>query len=195
MWEDTVITVGHLASSPVMTDVAQAGPAVYFGPYRNFFNRDVTITIPYDTEIGRCQALKPYIYNHLTKTWDELKAESYGNGLLTFKTQVLGLFRAGISNTTSLCSISGKVSGDIQEGINVEINVYSCGAPQSVATLTTDASGYYSIGNLENGQYGIIPQKDGYSFIPKYLFPQIPQTEIQSYDFTAAEIVSCGSIQ
>ena len=89
-------------------------------------------------------------------------------------------------------TIYGTISGVAQEGINVEVNVYSCGAPQSVVTLTTDASGYYSIGNLENGQYGIVPQKEGYSFTPKYLFLQIPQTEIQSYDFTATEIVSCG---
>jgi hypothetical protein len=37
-----------------------------------------------------------YIYNHVTSDWDEIKAEKAENGLVTFKTQVLGLFRAGV---------------------------------------------------------------------------------------------------
>ncbi len=98
MWEDTVIKIGSLMFSPAMDNNTALGPAVYFGPYRNFFNCDATITIPYDTEDAAGELISPYVYNHLTKSWDELSADSYANGLLNFKTQCLGLFRAGRSS-------------------------------------------------------------------------------------------------
>lgn len=185
LWEDTVITVGHLALPPSMTDVTAAGPAVYFGPYRNFFNRDVTITIPYDVETAQCQVVKPYIYNHLTRAWDELKAESYGNGSLTFKTQVLGLFRTGISNLTSLSSISGKVFGDIQEGVTVEVYTLSCGGDILVGEFETDSAGNYSSSDLEAGRYLLVATASGYNFVPVAEWVDIPQTESQCYDFTS----------
>jgi hypothetical protein len=94
----------------------------------------------------------------------------------------------GIPDASDADTIYGTISGDVQGGISVDIYVYSCGAPQSVATLKTGLDGYYAIGNNENGLYGIVPQRDGYNFTPKYLFPQIPQTEIQSYDFTATKL-------
>ena len=47
LWEDTVITIGHQLNPPPMNHALPMGPAVHFGPYRNFFNRDVTITLPY----------------------------------------------------------------------------------------------------------------------------------------------------
>lgn len=100
MWEDTVINIGHQLNPPVMQGIHPAGPAVHFGPYRTFFNRDVSISIPYDRAVAIGKEIKPYIYNDLTDSWDELESESIKNGLLTFKTQVLGLFQAG---GTSLC--------------------------------------------------------------------------------------------
>ena len=96
MWEDTVINIGQQLNPPAMKSARSAGPAVHFGPYRNFFNRDVTITIPYRNMLAGGKEVNVYIYNHVTRDWDEIKAEKAENGLVTFKTQVLGLFRAGV---------------------------------------------------------------------------------------------------
>jgi hypothetical protein len=60
----------------------------------------VTITIPYDhTQVGT-ETVRAYIYNHQTEDWDSITPETVdpGNDLVTFKTQVLGLFRAGIGD-------------------------------------------------------------------------------------------------
>lgn len=96
LWEDTEIIIGHQASPPQMAAADPRGPAVHFGPYRTFFNRDVTITIPYEGTItgGKNQAAV-YIYNHATEDWDPIEIESLDtlNRLVTFKTQVLGLFQ------------------------------------------------------------------------------------------------------
>jgi hypothetical protein len=96
LWEDTIINIGIHKNAPPMKDVIQAGPAVYFGPYRTIFNRDVTITIPYIEEQAKGGNVNIYIYNHVTDDWEPILVEKAENGLVTFKTQVLGLFRAGI---------------------------------------------------------------------------------------------------
>lgn len=96
LWEDTVINIGIHKNAPPMKDVIQAGPAVYFGPYRTIFNRDVTITIPYIKKNAKGGNIQVYIYNHVTEDWEPLAIEKAENGRLTFKTQVIGLFRAGI---------------------------------------------------------------------------------------------------
>jgi hypothetical protein len=98
LWEDTVISIGFQRFAPVMRNARPAGPAVHFGPYRNFFNRDVTIRLPYNKMRAGSGSVGVYIYNHLTKDWDSVEVESIdqAQGFITFKTQVLGLFRAGI---------------------------------------------------------------------------------------------------
>ena len=96
MWEDNVINIGHQVTPPSMNSADPVGPAIYFGPYRTFFNRDVTITIPYDGVLLSGQsAAAVYIYNHLSEDWDPIEIESVdsSNRLVTFKTQVLGLFQ------------------------------------------------------------------------------------------------------
>jgi hypothetical protein len=101
MWEDTTITIGHRDSIPHMLSACPAGPAVHFGPYRTFFNRDVTITIPFNSAQASGKTLKAYIYNHVAKDWDVVDPESVDtvNSLLSFKTKILGLFRAGTVET------------------------------------------------------------------------------------------------
>jgi hypothetical protein len=42
-------------------------------------------------------AVASFIYNHVTNDWDAIEPEQVANGLVTFKTQVLGLFRAGVA--------------------------------------------------------------------------------------------------
>ena len=97
MWDDTIISIGYRVTPPSMGGAdSPLGPAVHFGPYRTFFNRDVTITIPYDgVLLGGQSAAAVYLYNHLSEDWDPIEIESVdsSNRLVTFKTQVLGLFQ------------------------------------------------------------------------------------------------------
>ncbi len=98
LWEDTVITISHQLNPPAMKHVQPVGPAVLFGPYRNFFNRDITITLPYNSKKAGSGNVNVYIYNHVTEDWDSVDVEKVDQsaGLITFKTQVIGLFRAGV---------------------------------------------------------------------------------------------------
>ena len=79
-----------------MNTARAVGPAVHFGPYRTFFNRDVTITIPYRRLLALGKPVRAYVYNHVTKDWDALEVEKAAGGTVTFKTKVLGLFQAGV---------------------------------------------------------------------------------------------------
>jgi len=96
LWEDTVISIGQPLNPPAMKAARAVGPAVHFGPYRTFFNRDVTITIPYRRLLALGKTVKAYVYNHVTKDWDALEVEKAAGGTVTFKTKVLGLFQAGV---------------------------------------------------------------------------------------------------
>jgi len=96
LWEDTKIIIGHRLNPPLMRNVRPVGPAVHCGPYRTIFNRDVTITIPYHSLRAGSREVKVYIYNLLSATWDEVDGVIAQNGRAVFKTQVLGLFRAGV---------------------------------------------------------------------------------------------------
>jgi hypothetical protein len=96
MWDDTNIIIGQQSNPPAMNIARAVGPAVHFGPYRTFFNRDVTITIPYRRLLALGKPVRAYVYNHVTKAWDALEVEKAAGGTVTFKTKVLGLFRAGV---------------------------------------------------------------------------------------------------
>jgi hypothetical protein len=103
------------------------------------------------------------------------------------KALLLMLFLMLISTSVlSQETIYGTVSGDVQAGVNVNVYVVDCGASQPYAALTTDAQGYYATGNLPNGRYLVVPDDAGYSF-SNSKWVDIPQTVIQSYDFTAMD--------
>jgi hypothetical protein len=105
MWEDMDITVAERINPPAMVTVNPLGPAVHFGPYRMLFNRDVTITIPYDNSFFAGKTVRVGIYNHITADWDLIIPESLDevNKLVTFKTQVLGLFQVGEEKSKRVC--------------------------------------------------------------------------------------------
>lgn len=79
-------------------------------------------------------------------------------------------------------TIYGTISGDIQEGIPVNIDIVLCGASQPYATVVTDAQGYYALGDVENGRHLVLPDNASYSF-GNYKWVDIPQTVVQSFDF------------
>ncbi len=98
LWEDTAITIAQQLNPPEMKTAQPIGPAIHFGPYRTFFNRDVSITIPYRRllALGKKEQVRVYLYNHITQDWDSIEPELVAHGKIVFKTKVLGLFRAGI---------------------------------------------------------------------------------------------------
>jgi hypothetical protein len=91
----------------------------------------------------------------------------------------------GVGDFCDNDTIYGTISGTVQDGVTIDINVYSCGLATKVATITTNDEGYYAVGGLENDSYGILPQYSNYVFSPKTRILPVPQTDIRSYDFTA----------
>jgi hypothetical protein len=82
-------------------------------------------------------------------------------------------------------TVYGNISGDKQAYVTVNIYRTTCGADVLEDTTETDANGYYSFGGLDSQEYLLLAEKYGYSFVPVRSWPVIPQTVIQSYDFTA----------
>ena len=85
----------------------------------------------------------------------------------------------GIPDFLDEDTIYGTVSGDVQEDITVMIYILSCGIPQPYAEVTTDAQGYYAIGDIENGRYLVVQEEAGYGY-----WVDITNGQGQSYDFT-----------
>jgi hypothetical protein len=115
-------------------------------------------------------------------------------GVVKKKALLLILFLMLIStNALSQNTIYGTVTGDVQEGVTVELYKTSCGGDILEATTETDVNGYYSFGGLNSQRYLILVEEIGYSFVPVSAWVDIPQTEPQSYDFTATG-TSCASV-
>jgi hypothetical protein len=70
-------------------------------------------------------------------------------------------------------TISGYISSETEESINVNIYTVGCSGEEIIAELITDADGYFSIGNLEDGWYIVYPENDDYKFFPKYAYTSI----------------------
>jgi hypothetical protein len=96
-------------------------------------------------------------------------------------------------NNTIFGHVSDYYFGDAQEGITVNIYILSCGVPQPYSDITTDAQGYYAIGDLANSRYLVGPEDAGYSFSSSK-WVDITQAEIQSYDFTATRNCTCDDV-
>ncbi len=98
---------------------------------------------------------------------------------------------ADTDGTGDICdadTVYGSVSGAVKEGIFVGIYTSSCGGNLLAASTLTDSEGYYSLGGLENGRYFLIPEVSGYSVNSVHgNWVDLPQAEIQSYDFTVSE--------
>jgi hypothetical protein len=81
--------------------------------------------------------------------------------------------------------IEGTVSGAVQEGVNIRITKVVCGETSSEST-ETEGNGYYKFSDVLNGNYKVIPEKNGYTFSPKFIFVIIPNDAAKQIDFTAA---------
>jgi hypothetical protein len=114
------------------------------------------------------------------------------------KTLLLILILLFIStNAFSQNPLYGTVTGDVQEGVTVNIYRFNCNGDINAGLPVTNSEGYYWFGGLGSGRYLVVPEDSGYSFAPGGSWVDIPQTESQSYDFTATKLLSCmsGEIQ
>ena len=102
------------------------------------------------------------------------------------KTLLLMLVLMFIStNALSQNTIYGTITGDVQEGVTVNIYKFDCGGDIVEAETITDSEGYYSLGDalggLETGRYLVVPDVSGYP--PQGYWVYIPQSPIKAYDF------------
>ena len=80
-------------------------------------------------------------------------------------------------------SISGKVSGDIRQSVNIAVS----GAVS--ANVPTDANGNYSVSGLPNGSYTVTPSKSGYAFTQASRSVAINGDDSSGNDFTTAAVL------
>ena len=115
---------------------------------------------------------------------------------MKIKIILLVLFLMFIStNALSQNIIHGRITGDVQAGISVELYKTSCGGDTLVGTFTTNSEGYYAFGCLDNADYKVVPDNASYVFNLEFDTVEIPQTIIQSYDFIATAILHCPAGQ
>jgi hypothetical protein len=91
----------------------------------------------------------------------------------------------GIGDACYNDTIYGTVSGNVQEGVNINLYKFTSEGEVLWATESTDADGYYAFGNLAGTLYKILPEYPlcGFNLTPT--FALIPLDENTSFDFTA----------
>jgi hypothetical protein len=97
----------------------------------------------------------------------------------------------GIGDTCDNDTIYGTISGDVREGITVNMYILSCGDPQPYRTVITDEQGYYAIGDIEDGRYLVVPEDADYSFAPGGSWVDFPQEGgNQPFKFKATDMIN-----
>lgn len=85
----------------------------------------------------------------------------------------------GVGPCNPFFSISGSVTGAVQEGVTLLLTgVFEDNA-------TTDADGNYIFETLDNGTYTIVPRKSGYAFSPDNQTISVIDEDITSVNFTS----------
>ena len=87
-------------------------------------------------------------------------------------------------------AIFGTISGVVSAGITVNLYKVTCGGDELIDTKMTNSEGDYLFINLENGEYKVIPEYGDYIFNPELNLVEIPQVEIQAYNYTANSLDS-----
>jgi hypothetical protein len=85
-------------------------------------------------------------------------------------------------DTPTAFTISGRVSGDIRQGVDVTVS----GAMS--ANVPTDPDGNYAVSGLPNGSYTITPSKAGYTFTQPSRAVVINEAGSSGNDFTSAAV-------
>jgi len=81
-------------------------------------------------------------------------------------------------------TINGTITGAVP-GLKVDLVSLGCGFDFVYDTDRTNSEGYYSFESIPQGFYRVLPKSLYVNFDPLYGTIQIPQTEVQFYDFTA----------
>jgi hypothetical protein len=110
------------------------------------------------------------------------------------KALLLMLFLMFIStNAYSGSYFHGRISGDVQEGITVNLYKSLCGEDELVGAYTTNSAGYYEFENLADGNYKVVPDNESYNFIPEFHTVQIPNTTFYANRNFTADIPCQGA--
>jgi len=89
----------------------------------------------------------------------------------------------GIGDACDTDTIYGFISGFAKEGINLDISTCldypndNCATSEALTTVVSDAEGYYSLGNLVNGWYDVVPNHSSYVFVPPHAIVEIPAVD------------------
>ena len=89
----------------------------------------------------------------------------------------------GAEQPPATYSISGRVGGDIRQGVDIAVS----GALS--ATVSTDPDGDYSVSGLPNGSYTISPSKPGYTFTQASRSVVIGGADSSGNDFASAAVL------
>ena len=79
----------------------------------------------------------------------------------------------GIGDACDEDTLYGYISGEVIEGIEVDIAIVTDSGEVIIDTLITDTDGYYAIGDLEDSWYECTPQDHDYTFSPNSASVQI----------------------
>jgi hypothetical protein len=105
---------------------------------------------------------------------------------LTTIISVIIIFNLFVSSAWSQNWIQGKITGDVQAGIIVNIYKPYCGSGEVIVdTVTTNSEGVYWFGCLANGTYTVVPDNASYLFTPELEQITIPNTDFKQIDFNA----------
>ena len=94
----------------------------------------------------------------------------------------------GIGDACDEGIIFGTITGAVP-GVKVDLVALGCGFDFIYEKARTNSEGYYSFESIPQGFYVVLPKSLYVNFDPLYGPIRIPQTEVQSYDFTAARKV------
>jgi hypothetical protein len=94
----------------------------------------------------------------------------------------------GVKDVCDTNMIYGTISGLSGDAVTVDLYIVNCGISEPVGSPVTNAAGYYEEGGLVDGQYSLVVEETGYSFVPASVWAYTPNSTGLSYDFTATAV-------
>ena len=89
---------------------------------------------------------------------------------------------------SAIYTVSGTVSGDVQEGVTITLS------GDSSATTITASDGTYSFTGLLSGSYAITPRLINYFFNPVRTEVPITDVDVIDVDFSSMVAETCGEV-
>lgn len=156
---------------------------IYFSANFISNNEGATVTLEELTEQDD-PLIKKTLFRSLDSDGDDI-ADEYDNCLCADNPAQEDADNDTIGDACDADTIYGTVSGGTQANVSVTLYAVSCGTPQPQVSTVANAEGYYSFGSVGDGKYLVVPEDADYDFAPVSSWVDIPQTDIQPYDFTA----------